>query len=65
MLGRVFNGSGKPIDKGPKVFAEDYLDVNGKLKMILQVQFRKYMLILHVHQQVRPSTLSPVFTLKK
>jgi V-type H+-transporting ATPase subunit B len=29
MLGRVFNGSGKPIDKGPKIFAEDYLDVNG------------------------------------
>lgn len=32
MLGRVFNGSGKPIDKGPKIFAEDYLDVNGKLE---------------------------------
>lgn len=29
MLGRVFNGSGKPIDKGPKVFAEDYLDIQG------------------------------------
>ncbi|OLL22144.1 V-type proton ATPase subunit B [Neolecta irregularis DAH-3] len=29
MLGRVFNGSGQPIDKGPKVFAEDYLDING------------------------------------
>ena len=29
MLGRVFNGSGNPIDKGPKVFAEDYLDING------------------------------------
>lgn len=29
MLGRVFNGSGKAIDKGPKVFAEDYLDING------------------------------------
>ncbi|GAA97216.1 uncharacterized protein L969DRAFT_91935 [Mixia osmundae IAM 14324] len=29
MLGRMFNGSGKPIDKGPKVFAEDYLDING------------------------------------
>lgn len=29
MLGRIFNGSGKPIDKGPKVFAEDYLDING------------------------------------
>ena len=29
MLGRVFNGSGKPVDKGPKVFAEDFLDING------------------------------------
>ncbi|KAF8755072.1 ATP synthase alpha/beta family [Rhizoctonia solani] len=29
MLGRIFNGSGQPIDKGPKVFAEDYLDING------------------------------------
>lgn len=32
MLGRVFSGSGKPIDKGPKVFADDYLDVNGTTK---------------------------------
>ncbi|KAF7630789.1 Vacuolar proton pump subunit B [Meloidogyne graminicola] len=30
MLGRVFNGSGKPIDKGPNVLAEDYLDINGQ-----------------------------------
>ena len=30
MLGRVFNGSGKPIDKGPNVLAEDFLDINGK-----------------------------------
>ena len=29
MLGRVFNGSGRPIDKGPKIFAEDYLDIQG------------------------------------
>ncbi|RSH91376.1 Vacuolar ATP synthase subunit B [Saitozyma podzolica] len=28
MLGRVFNGSGNPIDNGPKVWAEDYLDIN-------------------------------------
>lgn len=28
--GRVFNGSGKPIDKGPVVMAEDFLDINGK-----------------------------------
>jgi V-type H+-transporting ATPase subunit B len=30
MLGRVFNGSGEPIDKGPKVWAEEYLDINGR-----------------------------------
>ncbi|WRT70099.1 uncharacterized protein IL334_007093 [Kwoniella shivajii] len=30
MLGRVFNGSGNPIDKGPKVWAEEYLDINGE-----------------------------------
>ena len=29
MLGRVFNGSGKPIDKGPAVLAEEYLDIEG------------------------------------
>lgn len=29
MLGRVFNGSGKPIDKGPPVLAEDFLDIQG------------------------------------
>lgn len=29
MLGRAFNGSGKPIDRGPRVLAEDFLDING------------------------------------
>jgi hypothetical protein len=29
MLGRIFNGSGKPIDKGPNVLAEDFLDIMG------------------------------------
>jgi V-type H+-transporting ATPase subunit B len=29
MMGRIFNGSGKPIDKGPSVLAEDFLDING------------------------------------
>jgi V-type H+-transporting ATPase subunit B len=28
-LGRVFNGSGKPIDGGPAVLAEAFLDING------------------------------------
>jgi len=30
MLGRVFNGSGKPIDNGPAVLAEEYLDIQGQ-----------------------------------
>lgn len=34
MLGRIFNGSGQPIDNGPKVFAEDYLDINGMFRPV-------------------------------
>jgi len=30
MLGRTFNGSGLPIDKGPPVLAEKYLSINGQ-----------------------------------
>eukprot|EP00494_Astrolonche_serrata_P025147 UN25408 len=29
MLGRMFNGSGKPIDGGPTVMPEKYLDISG------------------------------------
>ena len=29
MLGRIFDGSGKPIDRGPKIIAEKRLDING------------------------------------
>ncbi|KAK9456165.1 P-loop containing nucleoside triphosphate hydrolase protein [Dipodascopsis uninucleata] len=29
VMGRIFDGSGHAIDNGPKVFAEDYLDING------------------------------------
>ncbi len=29
MLGRVFDGSGRPIDDGPAIIPEKYLDVNG------------------------------------
>ncbi len=29
MLGRIFDGAGKPKDKGPEVIAEKYLDING------------------------------------
>lgn len=30
ILGRVFNGIGKPIDKGPEIIAEKELDINGE-----------------------------------
>jgi len=39
MLGRIFNGSGKPIDKGPAVMPEDFLDING---MPINPQMRTY-----------------------
>ncbi|KAI9633721.1 vacuolar ATP synthase [Dioszegia hungarica] len=29
IAGRVFNGSGKPIDKGPPVFCTEFLDIQG------------------------------------
>ena len=29
MLGRVFNGMGQPIDGGPELLAEKYMDING------------------------------------
>lgn len=29
-IGRVFNGSGKPKDKGPNILAEDFLDIQGE-----------------------------------
>ena len=35
MLGRIFNGSGKPIDKGPTVMAEDFLDIQVKILEIV------------------------------
>merc|ERR1711988_685140 len=30
MVGRIFNGSGKPIDSGPCIIAEEYLDIMGQ-----------------------------------
>jgi V/A-type H+-transporting ATPase subunit B len=29
MLGRIFDGSGKPMDGGPRIIPDDYWDVNG------------------------------------
>lgn len=39
--GRVFNGSGKPIDRGPVVLAEDFLDIMGKGSKWISVFKRK------------------------
>ena len=44
MLGRIFNGSGKAIDKGPKVFAEDFLDINGKNKVL---NYKQYLILIY------------------
>lgn len=30
MLGRIFDGTGQPIDKGPKIIAEDERDIHGE-----------------------------------
>lgn len=39
MLGRIFNGSGKPIDNGPPILPEAYLDISGKFysQLILEI----------------------------
>ena len=57
MLGRVFNGSGVPIDKGPKVWAEDYLDINGGLTILRGLTILNF--------QDPPSTPTLEFTPKK
>lgn len=45
MLGRTFNGSGDPIDGGPNVLAEDFLDIQVNL-ICLKISFRDNLLIL-------------------
>jgi V-type H+-transporting ATPase subunit B len=59
MLGRIFNGSGQPIDNGPKVFAEDYLDINGEYMHIANCRPPHWLVQAHL------STLIPVYTLRK
>jgi len=36
MLGRTFNGSGVPIDGGPNVLAEDFLDIMVEINIMIQ-----------------------------
>ncbi|XP_023214064.1 V-type proton ATPase subunit B-like, partial [Centruroides sculpturatus] len=46
MLGRVFNGSGKPIDRGPPVLAEDYLDIQGNTLLMHDTCMQTYIFIM-------------------
>ena len=60
MLGRIFNGSGQPIDNGPKVFAEDYLDINGE-RVAHPASSCRLIILLQAHQ----STHTLVYTLRR
>jgi V-type H+-transporting ATPase subunit B len=44
MLGRQFNGSGIPIDHGPSVLAEDFLDIQGQPINPFQREYPKEMI---------------------
>ena len=61
MLGRIFNGSGNPIDQGPKVFAEDYLDINGAF----QCPNHRRGPADDFTVKGRPSTHTPAYTLRR
>jgi len=64
MLGRIFNGSGKPIDKGPKVLPEDFLDIQGFLLQTLCFFFPSFT-HYDLFVKVNPSTPSKELIQKK
>lgn len=45
MLGRIFNGSGKPIDNGPPILPEAYLDISGQSESSLMNLFVFFIMI--------------------
>jgi hypothetical protein len=48
MLGRTFNGSGQPIDKGPPVLAEKFLDIQVSIASSRLI-FLSFQIHLHRH----------------
>jgi hypothetical protein len=44
MLGRIFNGSGKPIDNGPPILPEAYLDISGSFSSQLKLEFNSILI---------------------
>lgn len=62
MLGRVFNGSGKPIDKGPPILAEDFLDIQVSLKKnsnISEFLIESNMNLFRVNQSIHGHVFIP------
>lgn len=49
MLGRIFNGSGKPIDNGPPILPEAYLDISGTWLSIPIHLWRKFLHLIEIH----------------
>lgn len=64
--GRVFNGSGKPIDRGPAVMAEDFLDIMGTFPKFLNAAYIRCqssdVFFIFFTLQVSPLTRSAAFT---
>jgi hypothetical protein len=54
MLGRSFNGSGTPIDHGPPVLAEKFLDIQVRRKLF----FRK-LISYYIINYYRVNPLTP------
>lgn len=49
MLGRIFNGSGKPIDNGPPILPEAYLDISGQLSIKMTSCVRSFFFYLFIN----------------
>lgn len=54
----MFNGSGKAIDKGPAVMAEDFLDIQGKTLHVHELLFKIHTLQLKYNILAKSSMLS-------
>ena len=66
MLGRTFNWSGNPIDGGPSVLAEDFLDINVRNKNHKLIQLIHTILIKSKYTfRVNLSTLAEEIIPKK
>ena len=68
MLGRIFNGSGKPIDNGPPILPEAYLDISGmwfwgapeiKVEPALSKQFSSDVVCTFFHILSSGSSINP------